>query len=248
MRHRAAGPLTTVWRRIPQTLARSLGALAELSPFRALFALVVTLGIGTGAFATVAHVGASLSDQPSGSAAVGRPSGVTPSARGNSPSAAGPTKSGRTPASVPRNTPMGPPTARAFPGKSSASASKTPRLHLSPPAVVRTPGPSTGSPGSPAPSDPASVVPDVTPPDTSLSEQFPQGDAAVFTFGANEPASFVCSLDGAAYAPCANAVHLTDLDPGAHTFAVRATDLAGNSDPSPAVVSWHANRGPSVNH
>jgi hypothetical protein len=92
------------------------------------------------------------------------------------------------------------------------------------------------------------VVPDVTPPDTSLSEQFPQGDAAVFTFGANEPASFVCSLDGAAYAPCANAVHLTDLDPGAHTFAVRATDLAGNSDPSPAVVSWHANRGPSVNH
>lgn len=81
-----------------------------------------------------------------------------------------------------------------------------------------------------------------------MSDQFPQGDAAVFTFAANEPASFVCSTDGAPYRPCADSVHLTDLNPGSHTFAVRATDLAGNADPSPAVVSWHANRGSSVNH
>jgi hypothetical protein len=32
---------------------------------------------------------------------------------------------------------------------------------------------------------------------------------------------------------------------GWHTFAVRATDAAGNVDPNPAEVRWHATEGGS---
>ena len=51
-------------------------------------------------------------------------------------------------------------------------------------------------------------------------------------------ATFECSLDGAAYASCASTHSYTDLHPGWHTFAVRATDPAGNVDGSPASTRW----------
>jgi len=81
---------------------------------------------------------------------------------------------------------------------------------------------------------------DTTPPDTSLSAVYPAGDAATFSFGADESATFTCSLDGAAYTPCVPAMRYADLSPGWHTFAVRATDSSGNVDPSPAETRWHA--------
>jgi hypothetical protein len=61
--------------------------------------------------------------------------------------------------------------------------------------------------------------------------------AATFTLGASEPASFQCALDGAAYADCASPAALTGLAPGAHTFAVRAVDPAGNVG-GPVSRSW----------
>ena len=87
---------------------------------------------------------------------------------------------------------------------------------------------------------------DDTPPNTSLSAQYPAGDAATFSFGADESATFTCSLDGAAYTSCAPAMRYTDLSPGWHTFAVRATDSSGNVDPSPAETRWHAKDGRSA--
>jgi hypothetical protein len=66
-----------------------------------------------------------------------------------------------------------------------------------------------------------------------------RGDAT-FSFGANRPdgAHLECSLDGAAFAPCASPVTLTGLAPGAHSFRVRAIDVYGAVDASPAEYTW----------
>ena len=53
-------------------------------------------------------------------------------------------------------------------------------------------------------------------------------------FTASEAATFVCSVDGAAAAPCASPLQLTGLSEGAHSVVVTATDAAGNVDPTPA--------------
>jgi hypothetical protein len=95
-----------------------------------------------------------------------------------------------------------------------------------------------GVTASPAPDD-------HTEPNTSLSASYPTGDAATFTLGADEAATFACSLDGAAYTPCDSPMRYSGLAPGWHTFAVRATDSAGNIDPSPATTRWHARDGRS---
>jgi hypothetical protein len=61
---------------------------------------------------------------------------------------------------------------------------------------------------------------------------------ATFTFSADEPATFECKLDAGAYASCRSGDTFGPLDNGTHTFAVRATDEAGNIDPVPATRSW----------
>ena len=55
----------------------------------------------------------------------------------------------------------------------------------------------------------------------------------------SEPgARFECSLDQAAYEPCAATTTVRVLAPGAHTFAARAVDAAGNADGTPAARRW----------
>lgn len=60
---------------------------------------------------------------------------------------------------------------------------------------------------------------------------------ATFGFAADEPATFTCSLDGRA-TPCTSPLRNAHLRAGAHRFEVRATDLAGNTDPTPDVQAW----------
>ena len=59
-----------------------------------------------------------------------------------------------------------------------------------------------------------------------------------FGFSSDEAAStFECRLDSDAFAACSGpgAIHTPPaLTDGAHTFEVRATDVAGNTDPAPA--------------
>ena len=60
-----------------------------------------------------------------------------------------------------------------------------------------------------------------------------------FTFQSTEGAvTFECSLDGAAFAACPAAYTTPTLLDGSHTVAVRATDLSGNVDPTPATFTW----------
>jgi parallel beta-helix repeat protein len=63
--------------------------------------------------------------------------------------------------------------------------------------------------------------------------------SATFTFSANDPgATFECALDDASFAACASPVELSGLAVGAHTFEVRAIDMVGNIDPTPASYTW----------
>ena len=58
-------------------------------------------------------------------------------------------------------------------------------------------------------------------------------------FTATESGStFQCKLDDAAWQTCTSPRALTGLAQGAHTFRVRATDPAGNVDPTEAVRTW----------
>jgi hypothetical protein len=94
-------------------------------------------------------------------------------------------------------------------------------------------GPASAPP--PAPSD-------TTPPETTITSGPPattQDTSASFRFSASEAgSSFQCSLDAAAFTACTSPRDYTGLAVGPHQFRVRASDPAGNTDPTPASHSW----------
>ena len=55
-------------------------------------------------------------------------------------------------------------------------------------------------------------------------------------------ASFECRLDNAAFAPCVPPQKYDSIRRGRHRFHVRATDPAGNTDPTPAAFSWRVHK------
>jgi hypothetical protein len=86
---------------------------------------------------------------------------------------------------------------------------------------------------------------DTTAPETAI-DSGPSGTvssaSASFGFSSSETGStFQCSLDGAAFASCASPKDYTGLSEGSHTFEVKATDAAGNTDTTPASRSWTVN-------
>jgi len=60
----------------------------------------------------------------------------------------------------------------------------------------------------------------------------------IFAFSSEAGARFECRLDGGGYSACSSPRPLGLLSDGPHSFEVRATDAAGNSDPSPASRSF----------
>ena len=91
-------------------------------------------------------------------------------------------------------------------------------------------------------SNPRTVVVDTSAPNTVLTTG-PLGAtssaSASFTFAADDPsATFDCRLDGGVWAPCSSPWSYAGLTEGIHTFDVRATDAAGNTDPTPATRTW----------
>ncbi|HET7455813.1 MAG TPA: hypothetical protein VFJ76_09845 [Solirubrobacterales bacterium] len=82
--------------------------------------------------------------------------------------------------------------------------------------------------------------PDIEPPQTTIVSG-PSGtiaaDAASFDFESSEEGSFECRFDSvnpAGWVPCSSPQSYSSLADGSHNFEVRATDLAGNVDPTPA--------------
>jgi len=83
---------------------------------------------------------------------------------------------------------------------------------------------------------------DTTPPDTSVTGG-PAGPTnstqATLNFSSTESSStFECRLDGGSWTSCSAPKSYLGLSEGAHSFDVRATDQAGNTDPSPATRPW----------
>jgi RNA polymerase sigma factor (sigma-70 family) len=114
--------------------------------------------------------------------------------------------------------------------------------------------PRTATGGAPAPTKPkpkpkrtprappSTAVPaDTTAPRVTLTAGPPAATAetaASFGFTASEQGvSFACRLDGGAWQPCGSPRAVDALAVGTHTFAVRATDMAGNMGPA-ATRQW----------
>jgi hypothetical protein len=103
------------------------------------------------------------------------------------------------------------------------------------------------------------ITVDLTPPDTSLTGG-PSASSLVrtrevtFTFAGTDNLAapgdlrFQWSLDNGEWSPASSepSARLTGLSDGVHTFRVRAVDLAGNVDGSPAEVTWRVLAGPAL--
>jgi hypothetical protein len=84
-------------------------------------------------------------------------------------------------------------------------------------------------------------LPDLTAPQTTITggPTGPTRDTTpTFSFTSEPGATFACQVDAGAYAVCASPFTAAALANGAHTFRVRATDAANNTDASPATRAF----------
>ena len=96
-----------------------------------------------------------------------------------------------------------------------------------------------------APCDPGPPPPppaDVTPPETAIVKA-PNGrtekKSARIRFESSEAgSSFACSRDRKPFRSCRSPMRYRNLDEGRHKFQVRAIDVAGNVDLTPAKARW----------
>lgn len=83
---------------------------------------------------------------------------------------------------------------------------------------------------------------DGTPPETTITANPANpttSTSASFSFTSSEANStFECKLDAGSYGSCTSPKAYSGLAVGTHTFSVRATDQAGNPDPTPATYTW----------
>ena len=86
--------------------------------------------------------------------------------------------------------------------------------------------------------------PDETPPETTIDSGPAEGSmiedpSPILEFTSSEAGStFECKIDAGGFGACASPHTTTPLTDGAHTFSVRATDAADNTDATPAARSF----------
>ena len=182
MRHKASGPLADFWHRIPRAAAYRLEKAAKqvfLSgrwpplPWRRAW--------GSAAYAALASVTGGPSTGPSESAldpanpeaerAAADHAGTTPARRGRGPAP------GASPSGQPQTPP---PTSQA--DAAPRALTRTRRRHRRAPRPRRL----RRAPSQPSP-DVAEAIERRTPPNTSLSEEFPESDSALFMLSATRP-------------------------------------------------------------
>ncbi|WP_299988360.1 Ig-like domain-containing protein [uncultured Pontibacter sp.] len=87
-----------------------------------------------------------------------------------------------------------------------------------------------------------SVTIDTTAPNTTIVSgpaTVSNSTSATFTFTSTEAgSSFQASVDGSSFASAASPLTATGLSDGTHALQVRAVDVAGNVDPTPATHTW----------
>ncbi|HJR79383.1 MAG TPA: DNRLRE domain-containing protein [Anaerolineales bacterium] len=90
------------------------------------------------------------------------------------------------------------------------------------------------------------VTVDNTAPDTTI-DSGPAGvvnsNSATFTFSSSEVGPILCRIDGEDIEGCASPQTFDNLFDGSHTFEVVATDVAGNTDPTPSSRIWAVDTG-----
>ncbi len=91
---------------------------------------------------------------------------------------------------------------------------------------------------------------DTTPPNTTITSG-PGGtisnSSPSFGFSSSEAGStFQCRLDSSTWSACSSPRSYSNVLDGQHTFRVRATDAAGNTDTTPATRSFAVELGPSA--
>src|SRR5205807_1329324 len=133
--------------------------------------------------------------------------------------------------------------ARPSSAASTAAAGPTARARRAsrPSAPAATPSTSAppmprATPTAPPPPTPGrSTTPPPTTPPTPTRPTTPS-----FGFSSCETGStFECRVDGGGWTPCASPETVSPaLGAGSHTFDVRATDSAGNTDGTPASYTW----------
>jgi Right handed beta helix region/Bacterial TSP3 repeat len=130
----------------------------------------------------------------------------------------------------PNSTPAGPPAPPTEP--TPPPTEPVPPTEPAPPTEPTEPEP---------PSEPTPPA-DTTAPETTIdagTSGTTTSTSASFQFSASESgSSFQCKLDAGSWVGCSSPKGYSALAVGTHTFAVKATDGAGNTDASPATRSW----------
>jgi len=104
----------------------------------------------------------------------------------------------------------------------------TPEVTPSPEAPAATSGPTDA---------PTSEPPAADAPQTTATTRSANASRWVIGVASDTDATYQCSLDGGAYQSCDSTVTYDGLEKGTHTFAARATDADGDTDPSPATLT-----------
>lgn len=220
MRHRSPRPFLDLWQRP--------SALPPLH--RAVLAVAALVSFGT---ATGLSLAAQSDQARGGDRAVAQPDRLPTQTSPSQTLSSGPARQPAPSRSADRRSR---PSAGSTPSPSDAAQSPT--TSSDPSTTVGSLNPLPSAQGStPAPPQPTVTPVDSTAPSTTARTVSTDDRSWVVVLGASEPATFECSLDGAGYTSCPASTTFANLDPGHHTLAVRASDEAGNTDPSPAQLT-----------